>query len=182
MTKHKYINPRERAQQVLAEHKVTRAPVPVEAIARKMGLLLRSVPLEEDLSGMIFKGDGAPNIVVNSLHHPNRQRFTIAHEIGHFQLHMSDIGSEVHVDKKFFALARDAKSSQGFDRKEIEANRFAAELLVPRNLLLAELKGQVVDVDDVDLVSRLAQTFEVSAQMMSIRIGELMDDPQHATR
>lgn len=86
---------------------------------------------------------------------------------------MAEIGSEVHVDKKFFALARDAKSSLGFDRKEIDANRFAAELLVPMEMLAKELKGRVVDVEDVELVSELARIFGVSQQMMSIRIGEL---------
>ena len=42
---------------------------------------------------------GGVTIVVNSLHHANRQRFTLAHELGHFELHMTEFGSAVHVDK-----------------------------------------------------------------------------------
>lgn len=159
---------------MLAELGITRGPVPVDYIARKKAITVRFVPLEEDLSGMIFMKD-VPIIIVNSLHHPNRQRFTLGHEIGHFELHMKDIGSEVHVDKKFLAFARDANSSTGFDRKEIEANKFAAELLVPRHFLIAELLGRIVDVEDEDLITELARRFEVSPQMMTFRIGELVE-------
>lgn len=169
-------DPRKRARELLAEFGIKRAPVPVDKIAQKKGITVRFVPLEDELSGMIFVKDGVPVIVVNSLHHPNRQRFTLAHECGHFELHMGDIGSEVHVDKKLFVLARDASSSRGFDRKEIEANRFAAELLVPRDFLTAELRGRVVDVDeDAALITELARTFEVSPQTLSIRIGEFFE-------
>ena len=168
-------DPRRRAREVLTEFGITRAPVPVDKIAAELGIAVRFVPLDDELSGMIFVKDALPIIVVNSLHHPNRQRFSVAHECGHFELHMNDIGSEVHVDKKLFVLARDASSSKGFDRKEIEANRFAAELLVPMHFLAAELKGRVVDVQDDALIGELARTFEVSTQTLSIRIGELIE-------
>lgn len=166
-------NPRLRAQEVLKEFEISQAPVPVDEIAESRGLTVRYVPLDDELSGMIFVKDDVPIVVVNSLHHPNRQRFTLAHECGHFELHMSDIGADVHVDKKYFVMARDGNSAKGFDRKEIDANRFAAELLVPRSLLLSELRGRIVDVEDDALIAELARTFEVSTQMMSIRIGEL---------
>ncbi len=141
-------------------------------IVHSKGITARFVPLEADLSGMIFMKDGAV-IVVNSLHHPNRQRFTLGHELGHFELHMKEIGSEVHVDKKFLAFARDEKSSTGRDRREIEANQFAAELLVPRQFLIQLLRGRIVDVEDEGLVTELAGAFQVSRQMMTFRIGEL---------
>ncbi len=114
-------------------------------------------------------------IVVNSLHHLNRQRFTLAHELGHFELHMKEIGAEVHVDKKFLAFARDAKSSLGWDRKEVEANRFASELLVPQHVLNQQLQGRLVDLENEDLIAALADRFEVSRQMMTFRIGELVE-------
>jgi Zn-dependent peptidase ImmA (M78 family) len=92
--------------------------------------------------------------------------------LGHFELHMSTIGADVHVDKRF--LARDENSSTGFDKKEIEANLFAAELLVPRQMLLDELRGRTVDVEmDDELLDELAKTFGVSKQMMAIRVGKL---------
>jgi Zn-dependent peptidase ImmA (M78 family) len=166
-------NPRQRARDVLRAYNVTTPPVPVIELAKSRGIDVRFVPLDDDLSGMIFLQNEAPVIVVNSLHHPNRQRFTVGHELGHFELHMKEIGSEVHVDKKYFVMARDENSSKGFDVKEIEANRFAAELLVPRDFLVREIGGRIVDVMDEVLVGELARVFEVSPQMMSIRIGEL---------
>jgi Zn-dependent peptidase ImmA (M78 family) len=167
------LDPEERASLVLEECGIKSPPVPVAEIAEGRGVAVRHMPLKDELSGMIFVKNDMPVIVVNSLHHANRQRFTIAHELGHHVLHMSDIGSEVHVDTKYFVMARDENSSKGFDRKEIEANRFAAELLVPKRFLRRELKGRVIDVEDAPLIAELARAFEVSPQMMSIRIGQL---------
>ena len=167
-------DPKKRAREVLAELDITRCPVAVDHIARIRGITVRFVPLEEDLSGMIFMKDATTIIVVNSLHHPNRQRFTLAHELGHFELHMTEIGTEVHVDKKFLAFARDAKASMGWDPKEIEANRFASEILVPQHMLVHELRGRSVDMEDEHLISELAGLFEVSRQMMTFRVGDLV--------
>jgi Zn-dependent peptidase ImmA (M78 family) len=168
------INPKTRARDILARFGISRPPVPVEDIALRLGIAVRYVPLEDELSGMIFLKDG-PVVAVNSLHHPNRRRFTLAHEIGHFELHLKEIGQEVHVDKKFLALARDPRSSGGFDSREIEANSFAAALLVPRPMLLEQLHGVVVDIEDDQLVKDLASRFKVSEQMMSFRIGDLVE-------
>lgn len=159
------------AQNVLEAMRVTSAPVLVDDIIAAKGIALRFTPLAPDLSGMIFQKDGAPVIVVNSTHSPNRQRFTMAHELGHHQLHLRAIGTAVHVDKQFFAMRRDEASAGGFDDNEIEANQFAAELLVPRTFLARALKGRVVDIEDEELIAGLARLFRVSRQMMAIRIG-----------
>ena len=167
-------DPAKRARQVLAELEIMQCPVAVDHVARRKGIAVHLLPLEADLSGIIFMKDAATIIVVNSLHHPNRQRFTLAHELGHFELHMTEIGSEVHVDKSFLAFARNAKSAMGWDRKEIEANRFAGELLVPHHMLAQKLRDRVVDVEDERLIAELAGRFEVSRQMMTFRIGEFV--------
>lgn len=172
-SRRKASDPRRRAHEMLREFNVTAAPVNVREIAEGRGLIVRLVPLEDDLSGMIFFRDDVPVIVVNSLHHPTRQRFSLGHELGHFELHLPEIGKGVHVDKKYFVMARDGKSSQGIDQREIAANRFAAELLVPSHFLAAELRGRILDVEDETLVGELARTFDVSKQMMAIRIGQL---------
>ena len=62
----------------------------------------------------------------------------------------------------------------GWDRKEIEANRFAGELLVPHHMLVQELRDREVDVEDERLIAELAGRFEVSRQMMTFRIGEFV--------
>src|SRR3954470_4270018 len=67
-------------------------------------------------------------IGINSSHPETRKRFTIAHEMGHLVLHQLD---QVHVDKQFLVKLRDDISSQAIDPHEIEANAFAAALLMP---------------------------------------------------
>lgn len=167
-------NPRKRATEVLAEFGVTSAPVPVEDIVRRKGIVLSYMPLDDSLSGMFFMQGELPTIVVNSLHHLNRQRFTLGHELAHYELHRAAIGAEVHVDKRF--LARDPHSSTGIDAREVQANRFAAELLVPRAMLVASLRGRTVDMEnDDELLGKLAAEFGVSSQMMAIRVGELLE-------
>lgn len=167
-------DPKRRARELISRFDITRPPIPIDVIAKKLGIDVRYVPLEDELSGMIFLNDG-PVVAINSRHHANRQRFTLAHEIGHFELHLKDIGREVHVDKKFVALARSPRSSGGFDPMEIEANSFAAELLVPRHMLQEQIRGLVVDVEDDQLIRELANRFKVSEQMMSFRVGELVE-------
>jgi uncharacterized protein DUF955 len=90
-----------RAQKLLANLGFREIPVPADRIARSLGARLCYSPLDQELSGFVFIKNGVPIIGVNSLHHPNRQRFTIAHELGHLQLHPEFITTTVHVDKQF---------------------------------------------------------------------------------
>ena len=162
-----------RAREVLEENQVKAPPVPVERIARKLSAQLRFSPLDNELSGMVFVKDGTPIIGVNALHHPNRQRFTIAHECGHLVFHRDRITREVHVDKTFPMLMRDAVSAASVDAMEIEANLFAAELLMPAFLLSEDLGDASFDIDDDATVSALARRFRVSLPAMQFRLGSL---------
>src|SRR5580704_17378184 len=95
----KIVDPRQQAQNVLTELAIKTLPTPVEKIAKARGAEVRFSPFDDKLSGMIHIKDGVPIIGVNSLHHPNRQRFTVAHEVGHLCLHREYITQAVHVDK-----------------------------------------------------------------------------------
>ena len=164
----------ERAKSLLDENKVTAPPVSVERIAKKLGARLRFSPLDDELFGMIYVKDGEPIIGVNSLHHPNRQRFTIAHECGHLLFHKEEITKEVHIDKGFPMLMRDSVSAAGINEMEIQANLFAAELLMPVPLLIEAIGNQPFDIDDESAVSTLAKTFKVSPSAMRYRLGNLL--------
>jgi Zn-dependent peptidase ImmA (M78 family) len=122
---------------------------------------------------MVYVKDGTPIIGVNALHHPNRQRFTLAHEVGHLVLHRPEITKQIHVDKGFPMLMRDAASAAGVDEMEIEANFFAAELLMPEDFLARSLQGQSFDIDDEGAVSALAKEYKVSVAAMRFRLGNL---------
>ena len=122
---------------------------------------------------MVFIKENTPIIGVNSLHHPNRQRFTIAHEIGHLELHRGILTTSVHVDKEFPVMMRGVTASQGTDRHEIEANTFAAHLLIPKALLDQALAGKTFDIEDDEPLEELAKKFRVSKKMMEYRISNL---------
>ena len=130
-------------------------------------------PLDNELSGMIYVKGSTPIIGINSLHHPNRQRFTIAHECGHLILHKSLIRKEIHVDKKFPMLMRDSVSATAISEIEIEANLFAAETLMPRQFLTEALNNEPFDIDEEETVNSLAKSFRVSPAAMRFRLGNL---------
>lgn len=158
------------AQQLLARLGIQSAPTPVEKVAKALGAQVRFSPFDDELAGMVYVKDGVPIIGVNSLHHPNRQRFTIAHELGHLELHREIITSKVHVDKNFPVLMRDPKSATGTELLEIQANQFAAELLMPRKLIDQVLAGKKFDIDDEGPIEELAKKFRVSKQALEYRI------------
>ena len=166
-----------RVQEILTQFGVRTPPVPVDKIAKGLGAQLRFSPLDKELAGMIYISENTPIIGVNSLQHPNRQRFTIAHEIAHLELHRHLISGKVHVDKdfpvQFAGLNRDTKSSLGTEGIEIQANRFAAELLMPTALLLQALAGKPFDIDDEGPLEELARKFRVSRQALEFRIQNL---------
>ncbi len=158
------------ARSLVAAHGVTSAPVPVDRIAKAMGISVRYAPLEDELSGMAFVKDGVRVIAVNALHHPNRQRFTIAHEMGHHVLHAPMLVAGVHVDKVI--MRRDMLSATGTDDNEVEANTFASELLMPRDLI-SPVVEQFVDLNDEAQLTAVAKRFRVSTAALQFRLLSL---------
>lgn len=112
-------------------------------------MLQRSEALGGDSGFACFVDKNEPSV---------RQRFTAAHELGHFVLHRHEIG-EQHQDN-YLLRAEGLTNAQ-----EAAANRFAADLLMPRNLIAGAMEGGVTTVAD------LATLFKVSQVAMSIRLG-----------
>jgi Zn-dependent peptidase ImmA (M78 family) len=158
------------ARAILREFGVSAPPVPVERIIKSRKIVLQYAPLDEDLSGMAYIKDGTGIIGVNALHHPNRQRFSAAHELGHHVLHVPEISKAVHVDKGIRVLFRNDVSALGTEPMEIEANAFASELLIPGDLLAAALEGGGVDLEDEAAIEALARRFRVSPSAMRFRL------------
>ncbi len=159
---------------LLVAESVTEPPVPVERIARSLGAVVSYQPFDaDDISGLLYRApDSAPIIGVNSANAKVRQRFTIAHELGHLLLHNAyGLILERHLQINFRDAARSTASSQ----EEIEANQFAAEMLMPRELLQRALTALLAGrpVPDSELVMRLAGRFEVSRQAMEYRLASL---------
>lgn len=107
-----------------------RLPVDVFQIAERLGIRVEPTPLPKNVAGFIIKeaNEETPTIYVNEKDGPQRQRFTVAHELGHFITHRED-AEIAYVDN------RDELASSGTDPLERRCNAFAAELLMPEALV-----------------------------------------------
>jgi Zn-dependent peptidase ImmA (M78 family) len=154
--------------------------VDVERIATTLGLSIERKDVDPSVDGFLLRTRRLDKgvIGVNTHHHINRQRFTVAHELGHFLLHKGDT---VHVDQAapHQIKLRDVNSSSGTDLEEIEANAFAAELLMPEPFLARDLrtrsKREILNNDD--LLSELAEKYTVSSRALTLRIVNLRFTP-----
>lgn len=149
-------------------------PVNVEMIAEQLGLPVMYAELGAEVSGLLISDGTEAHICVQLKDAEVRQRFTIAHEIGHHYLrHQFEPGHHVHVDRGHYISERGPRAAHGVNPKEVEANQFAACLLMPTKLVhekVAELGGgPLLDHH----VSHLAGTFGVSEQAMTIRLSSL---------
>jgi Zn-dependent peptidase ImmA (M78 family) len=170
----------QRAVELLQTRGTTKAPVPIEEIAEELGLevLYESLPTETS-SVLIRQPDGRRVIGVNARHAPRRQRFSLAHELGHALLHFpkgAPEEDEAVVSRPLEVLFRDGLASQGTDRIEIDANVFAATLLMPQALVTSRFRSRWQQdrsrhVDEV--IHDLADEFEVSSQAMRYRLVNL---------
>lgn len=164
---------RELTNRLLSQNDIKQAPVDVQKIACSAGATISRKAVDDQLSGFLLRrpGNQAPVIGVNRQQAPARQRFTIAHELAHLLLHAT---APVHVDRTLVNL-RDAHSSEGTSEEEMEANLFAAELLMPASFLQRDVAqlSTAFDVDDELQVGRLAKRYGVSNQAMTIRLSRL---------
>jgi Zn-dependent peptidase ImmA (M78 family) len=143
------------ANRLLKVFEIPYPPVNVHAIADRMGIAI--LPETSTDSGRIDADarTGVATIRVRQDHVPWRQRFTIAHEIGHLLLH------HTHAKTCFRDVAFSGTS------EEVAANRFAADLLMP--LWMLEPLALTHGADG----AMLARIFEVSREAMDIRLSVL---------
>lgn len=145
----------------LAKRKgVETSPLDVQKLLSVLGLELVSVPMKDEVSGMLSRLENKDGWVVkvNALHHPNRQRFTIAHEIAHYCRHRW-MQNEFQ-DQNFF---RNGDSNA----MEAEANRFASELLMPEQIFKEKVRLFA------GAIEAIAQYFKVSTLAVRVRAKNL---------
>ncbi len=149
------------AAHVLHAHWDGNLPVDPRAIATAMGVEVLALPPSDPENGQPSESghysfrNGRALITYNASDAPVRQRFTIAHEIGH-HVH-GDIDAPRDTTEQFSTRSRDPR--------EAAANRFATALLMPAALV----KHMVLELHVYDL-RRLAKTFEVSTAAMEFRL------------
>lgn len=145
---------------VIAANYVTSPPILIDDIAENYGLkvLYGELPPEMgDVAGYIMLQDEEKVVLINSLDSPVRQRFTIAHELGHYLLHVDALRN----NPKYGIMKRHPIGQGDNDVYEIEANFFASRLLVPKFLL--EQYEQLPH-------TRMATIFAVSSDVIGYRL------------
>ena len=156
--------PERQATRLLNEHGIDSVPIEVGKIAEDLGIQVNFERLDSEISGLMLFENGTTKVAINETHHRNRQRFTLGHEIGHLILHTSN-ENKVFVDRRFF---RNAASSSGELKEEVDATAFAAALLMPKKFIRKHINSDD-SLTDID-VCRLATKFEVSEQAMTLRL------------
>lgn len=168
-----YRKARQQARQTLEAHQVDHPPVDVRLIAENEGIRVMVRDLEDRISGLLVrKGDSAA-IGVNARHHANRQRFTLAHELGHFHLHSRGPTVVYYDDTETMVHFRAEGAYPPSSKEEVEANTYAASLLMPEDFLRQDLREQKVDANDETAIRRLAKRYQVSPQALTIRLMDL---------
>ncbi len=144
------------------DEEICALPVSPTYIAERLGLRVHQAYLEPDVSGMLAKREGQDaEIYVNACDSDARQRFSCAHELGHYVQRVSG-----HEDDSFGYIDRRGPSaSQGTDPQEIFANQFAAALLMPADFV----RKYASDLGPAGL----AVKFGVSMGAMKIRLDTL---------
>jgi Zn-dependent peptidase ImmA (M78 family) len=147
-------------------------PVPVDpiAIAGKAGIKVFTAPLESEVSGKLFMKPGRdPEIYVNQSDSYNRQRFTVAHELGHWAKRVAK-GEESGEIVDY----RGPLAATGTDPQEIYANQFAAALLMPADEVrrLTERGYGPIAIADTMRVSPDAAAFRIT-NVGGMPVGQL---------
>ena len=150
------------------------SPFPYENILREhTNLRIYYTDLDDDdVSGTILFKDGEFNILINNNKPPTRQHFTLGHELGHYFLHQDLL----HVEQGLIdddanldgprILYRSDDEAEKKKRIEIEANNFAASLLMPADLVRQVWRA-------TDSIEKCARIFQVSVVAMSIRLTRM---------
>lgn len=162
---------------MLRKYGIEQPPIPVEDIADWEGALIVRNNFDGTESGFTLRDGNHIIIGVNTRTSRKRQRFTIAHELGHVVMHQNPL----IVDHSVRMDWRDDVSSLGTEKQEIEANAFGASLLMPQQMVIARakeyssraLRSAMGKSWREQLISELAREFDVSTEAMGFRLINL---------
>lgn len=153
----------EKAENILSSYKIDSVPVNAIEIAKRANILIQYAPSKK-FSGVIYRKDGIAFMAISSSESNTRQRFTIAHELGHFFL---------HPQKDTFIEFRDNKKNIARGIKEVQANQFAAALLMPKKILEKDVKNFMETGITESVIRFLADKYLVSEDAMKYRLMNL---------
>lgn len=157
-------------EKVILDRHMTEYPVKLGQLAKELGVAIRVSSMPTGVSGQISHEGNQYVIRVNRNEARERQRFTIAHELSHYLLHRGVIDSSPDgiTDTVLYR-------SGAPDRIEYEANRLAAEIVMPMPLIEKELRERFGGVVTEATIESLASRFEVSKAAMEIKLSTLIE-------
>ncbi len=163
------------AFEIIRDLEIKKPPINIKKVVKKFGLELSPLDLKAaDVSGVLVISKNSGTIGFNPNEHILRQRFTIAHELGHYLLHKTT--SELFVDRDFLVKYRNTKNTYTATEylQEQEANAFAASLLMPKKYIDEKLaKKEYLELSESSLINKLAKDFKVSTPAMTYRLSNL---------
>lgn len=160
--------------QIVQKHAAV-LPVNVQAIIEELGIVYLEEPMDPASSGRIDYNDPFCTITINSLEGPQRRRFTAAHELGHYLLHRDLMDGKGHLDRLYSEGGRDNPYAPLSPEHEVQANQFAASLLMPEKILRSRYDRAN------DNVRELADLCAVSPMAMRIRLKNIgIREHEHA--
>ena len=143
------------------------SPTDVKSLCEKVGVVCEGKILSDNFSGYIERLSEFKYKIVYNLMHPDvRQRFTIAHELGHFYLHRDILGKGTGDTKAYRSDVPGHKNKNITNIHEREANSFAADLLMPRKNII-KLKAEGKTFEDIQAI------LDVSPQALEFRLRNL---------
>ena len=154
-------------QQEILEKHLQECPVRVGQLAKEFGIKVKVSDLRTGISGQIKREDNDYVIRVNRYEARERQRFTIAHELAHFLLHrrLIDDSSDGITDNVLY------RSGEA-ENVEYEANRLAAEIIMPATRIVKALHEDFDGILTEETITSLAERFQVSKAAVEIRLSK----------
>lgn len=156
---------------ILKHHPDWTAPVPVEELALKVGIVeFRELEADKFEGALLTNAEKNSGIILTKTGaRCERRRFTIGHELGHFLM-------PSHKGNRQCTAAdlREGRRDNDHRRQEAEANRFAAGLLMPKPWFTRDM-NKLGDAD-VMHVQTLAKRYQTSLEATINRYIELTDD------
>lgn len=156
-------------------------PVPIEDVARVVDISsIEAISASGFEGGLITDREKSQGVIlVNRENHRQRQRFTIGHELGHFLMpHLPEEGVQFMCTVADMQKSSASKTMGRVTRMEVEANRFAANMLMPAKLFQSDLSRSIAP--DLTVLLHLAEKYDTSKEATARRFCNLVDTPSAA--
>ena len=159
----KYVSGIAKAREVQEKYGLDRFPIDIEKLCDSLGIRVESIDFSRlwnnkiEISSALAKKNEQFYVLLNDSYSNALSRFAVAHELGHYFLHPDVLAGKITVSFRGDGSYR-----------EVAANKFAAELLMPEKLLTEAYEKMVIPVSDT-----LARKFKVPKPVLCRQLDRL---------